>query len=165
MRRFFLAMGVVLFGILLAASFTGASRAQFGQPQQIPVDPAPLRIATAAGDRIFSIEIADTDRKREIGLMYRRFMEDDRGMLFIFPVTRRLGFWMKNTPMALDLVFAGEDGRIVAIRPGEPFSEAPISPPEPARFVLEVKAGIAKRNGLAVGDRLHHPEIDRIARN
>jgi uncharacterized membrane protein (UPF0127 family) len=153
----------VLTGLLSTAAATAAFAQNGGRPQQLPVDAQPLRAMTKAGERQFTIEVADDDREREIGLMHRRFMEDNRGMLFVFPTTRRLGFWMRNTPLPLDLIFIGEDGRIVAIRQGQPFSEAAISPPEPARFVLEVKAGIAERNGLAVGDRMRHPEIDRIA--
>jgi uncharacterized membrane protein (UPF0127 family) len=161
-RRRFLAMTAFAVGSVALASPL-AAQPMGGQAQEIPVDPAPLRIRTAGGEKSFSVEVADDDRERERGLMFRRFMEDNRGMLFVFSSTRRLGFWMKNTPMALDLVFIGEDGRVTAIRPGVPFSEAPISPPEPARFVLELKSGIARRNGIAVGDRIFHPEIDRVA--
>lgn len=153
----------VLAGLLASIAAAPSSAQNGGQPQRLPTDPEPLRIMTRQGERVFAIEVADDDREREIGLMHRRFMEDNRGMLFVFPTTRRLGFWMRNTPMALDLIFVGEDGRIVAIGQGQPFSDAPISPPEPARFVLEVKSGIAKRNGIAVGDRLEHPEIARVA--
>jgi len=155
----------VLAGLLASAAATTSLAQNGGQPQKLPADIEPLRILTGQGERRFSIEVADDDREREIGLMHRRFMEDNRGMLFVFPTTRRLGFWMRNTPMPLDLIFAAEDGRIVAILQGQPFSEAPISPPEPARFVLELKSGIAKRNGIAVGDRLDHPEIDRASGN
>jgi uncharacterized membrane protein (UPF0127 family) len=66
---------------------------------------------------------------------------------------------MKNTPMALDLVFVGEDGRIKAIKRGEPESEAIISPGQPVRFVLELKAGTAAKDGIKEGDLLRHPAI------
>ena len=124
---------------------------------------APLTIETAGGERRFSIEIADDDRERSAGLMFRTEMRDDHGMLFVFEQTRRLAFWMKNTPMPLDLVFIGADGRIVAILKGEPFSIAPIAPEAPARFVLELKAGTAEKTGIADGDRVRHPRIDRVA--
>ena len=86
-------------------------------------------------------------------------MADDHGMLFVFEESRDLTFWMKNTPMPLDLIFVGQDGRIRAIRQGEPQSEAIISPGEPVRFVLELKAGTAARDGIADGDLLRHPAI------
>jgi len=137
--------------------------AQEGQPMILPVDPAPLTVRTAGGERRFSIEVADDDRERSAGLMFRTEMGDDHGMLFVFEQTRRLAFWMKNTPMPLDLVFIGADGRVVDVLPGEPYSVAPISPEAPARFVLELKAGTAEKTGIAGGDLVRHPRIDRIA--
>ena len=62
---------------------------------------------------------------------------------------REVGFWMKDTPMALDLVFIGQDGVIKAVKQGEPLSEALITPGQPVRFVLELKAGIAAKNDIA----------------
>jgi uncharacterized membrane protein (UPF0127 family) len=66
---------------------------------------------------------------------------------------------MKNTPMALDLLFIAEEGRISDILPGEPLSTAAISPGEPVRFVLELKRGTAERYGIRQGDLLRHPAI------
>jgi uncharacterized membrane protein (UPF0127 family) len=138
--------------------------AQSGQPMLLPVDPAPLVVeGGSAGEARFSIEIADTDAERSAGLMFRRVMPDDRGMLFVFEQTRRVAFWMKNTPMPLDLIFIGEDGVVADILPGVPFSEASIAPQASVRFVLEVKAGIAQKAGIAAGTRMRHPVIDRIA--
>ena len=165
-RSFGLAALALAFAAVLSAftpSAGGLAFAQQGEPMILPVDPAPLTIETAGGERRFSIEIADDDRERSAGLMFRTEMRDDHGMLFVFEQTRRLAFWMKNTPMPLDLVFIGADGRIVAILKGEPFSIAPIAPEAPARFVLELKAGTAEKTGIADGDRVRHPRIDRVA--
>ena len=71
---------------------------------------------------------------------------------------------MKNTPMPLDLIFVGQDGRIRAIKKGEPLSEAIISPGEPVRFVLELKAGTAAKDGIADGNLLRHPAIGTARR-
>ncbi|QKD04081.1 DUF192 domain-containing protein [Mesorhizobium loti] len=125
----------------------------------LPVDPAPLVAVTKNGERSFSIEVADTENEREAGLMYREDMAANHGMLFVFEETRDVSFWMKNTPMPLDLIFVGQDGRIRAIKKGEPQSEAIISPGEPVRFVLELKAGTAAKDGIADGDLLRHPAI------
>ncbi|RWF39878.1 MAG: DUF192 domain-containing protein, partial [Mesorhizobium sp.] len=114
---------------------------------------------TKNGKRSFSIEVADTEAEREAGLMFREDMAANHGMLFVFDETRDVSFWMKNTPMALDLIFVGQDGRIRAIKQGEPQSEAIVSPGEPVRFVLELKAGTAARDGIADGDLLRHPAI------
>lgn len=134
-----------------------------GRPMMLPSDPTPLTAQTASGKQTFTIEIADNVREREAGLMFRQSMSDHHGMLFLFPVQRHLAFWMKNTPMPLDLVFIGSDGKVKAILPGTPFSTDSISPQEPVQFVLELKAGTAQKTGIGVGTRLHHPAIDRIA--
>ncbi|TPN29037.1 DUF192 domain-containing protein [Mesorhizobium sp. B2-3-3] len=130
-----------------------------GRAMILPVDPAPLIAVTKNGERSFSIEVADTDAEREAGLMFREDMAANHGMLFVFDETREVNFWMKNTPMPLDLIFVGQDGRIRAIKHGEPQSEAIVSPGEPVRFVLELKAGTAARDGIADGDLLRHPVI------
>jgi uncharacterized membrane protein (UPF0127 family) len=126
----------------------------------LPVDPEPLVIETDAGPKSFSIELADEISERTRGLMYRQTMPDDRGMLFVFEQQGEVGFWMKNTPMPLDLLFIGQDGVIRAILPGKPFSEDTITPGEPVRFVLEFKAGTAAANGIEPGDVAAHPAIN-----
>jgi uncharacterized protein len=130
---------------------------------RLPVDPAPLVVTTAAGQASFTIEIADDDEKRAAGLMFREEMADDHGMLFVFDRTRPVSFWMRNTPMALDLVFIDEDGVVRDILPGVPFSEASIGPRDPVRFVLEIRSGIAQKAGIAAGDRVSHPSIEAVA--
>lgn len=146
---------------LIAAAFMQPVRvdAAEGQPMILPVDPAPLVAVTSRGERPFTIEIADDSGKRQAGLMFRQEMADDHGMLFVFEATQPVGFWMRNTPMPLDLIFIGQDGRIKAIRQGEPLSEAVISPDEPVRFVLELKAGTAEKEGIEDGDQVRHPTI------
>jgi uncharacterized membrane protein (UPF0127 family) len=125
----------------------------------LPVDPTPLVAVTKGGEKSFSIEVADTSAEREAGLMFREAMADDHGMLFVFEQSREVDFWMKNTPMPLDLIFVGQDGKIRAIKQGEPQSEAIVSPGEPVRFVLELKAGTAAGEGIEAGDLLRHPTI------
>jgi uncharacterized membrane protein (UPF0127 family) len=131
------------------------------QAMVLPVDPVPLVARTAGGERRFSIEVADDQSERSAGLMFRQAMPDDHGMLFVFEATQPVGFWMKNTPMPLDLVFIGQDGIVRDVEHGEPFSEATISPDEPVRFVLELKAGTAERLGIAKGTDIVHPAIDQ----
>ena len=129
------------------------------EPMLLPVHPERLIIETAMGEKSFSIEVADEPEKRRRGLMFRRSMRDDHGMLFVFEESGRLGFWMQNTPMPLDLLFIGEDGQVRAIEQGEPFSTDSIAPPVMARFVLELNAGTALSSGIAVGDSVRHPVI------
>jgi hypothetical protein len=129
----------------------------------LPVDSVPLVVLTDAGEKSFTVEIADEPLERQQGLMFREEMDDDHGMLFVFGETQQVGFWMKDTPMALDLIFIGQDGRVRAVRRGEPLSLATISPEVPVRFVFEVKAGVAAAIGLKAGDRIRHPVIDNVA--
>ncbi|TGP26431.1 MULTISPECIES: DUF192 domain-containing protein [unclassified Mesorhizobium] len=162
--RNWLIAGALYAAIVLAAAF-GVLKPSWadGQAMMLPVDPTPLVAVTGSGKHSFSIEIADTSDEREAGLMFRKDMADDHGMLFVFETPGEVNFWMKNTPMPLDLVFVGQDGRIKAIKRGEPESEAIISPGQPVSFVLELKAGTAAREGLADGDVLRHPAIDKAA--
>jgi uncharacterized membrane protein (UPF0127 family) len=87
-------------------------------------------------------------------------MPDDHGMLFAFELSEPLAFWMKNTPMPLDLIFVSSRGEVRAVRHGKPFSTDIISPNEPVRFVLELKAGMAEKAGISDGVVMRHPVIE-----
>lgn len=130
-----------------------------GQAMVLPVDPAPLIAETGKGEAQFKVEIADDEAERSAGLMFRNYLPDDRGMLFVFPNQGPVGFWMKNTPLPLDLVFIDEDGVVQGIGNGEPFSEATITPGVPVRYVLELKRGTAARLGIAQGTEIRHPAM------
>jgi len=163
-KRNWLTAGVMcaVAAVIVAATaffYSGQPSAADGRAMILPVDPAPLIAVTKKGERSFSIEVADTEAEREAGLMFREDMAANHGMLFVFEQARDVDFWMKNTPMPLDLIFVGQDGRIRAIKQGEPQSEAILSPGEPVRFVLELKAGTAARDGITDGDLLRHPVI------
>jgi len=106
------------------------------------------------------VEIADTPAKREMGLQYRRELDDDQGMLFLFPAEEVLTFWMKNTPIPLDMIFIGSDMKIVGIvHDAVPFSLTTRSVGAPSRFVLEIKGGRVKRQGINVGDAVRFEGI------
>ena len=165
--KIFTSIRIGMLRIAFAAMLVGnvSATAAANTAMILPVDPAPLVAQTTAGDRRFTIEIADTLAERSNGLMFRETMADDHGMLFVFENTRPVGFWMRNAPMPLDLIFVAEDGKVAAVLPGEPFSEAVISPDVPVRFVLELKQGLSKRFGIEPGNALLHPAIDAIAGN
>lgn len=145
------------------AVFAAAQDRAADQPMILPVDATLLVATTDTGDHRFSIEIADDAVERSRGLMHRTDMPNNRGMLFVFEDTRPVSFWMKNTPMPLDLLFIGPDGRVAAIRQGVPFSEVSIAPGVPTRFVLELKEGTAAGAGITTGTQLRHPAIDAVA--
>ncbi len=118
----------------------------------------PLEIVTASGPHKFSVEVMRDDNQRARGLMYRRFMPEDRGMLFDFKREEPVSMWMKNTYLSLDMVFIDRTGRVVNVAENtEPLSERIIPSGAPTFAVLELNAGTARRIGLKVGDRLRHP--------
>jgi uncharacterized membrane protein (UPF0127 family) len=146
--------------VVIAATLLLVSVCDGQTPMILPTDPTPLVVDGTNGQHLFSIEIANTPEEQEQGLMFRRDMPDDHGMLFAFDHSEPLAFWMKNTPMPLDLVFIGKRGDVKAVRHGKPFSTDVISPNEPVRFVLELKAGIAEKAGIADGTVVRHPVIE-----
>lgn len=118
-------------------------------------------IATRQGREItFEVEIADTPAKRELGLQYRRELAADRGMIFLFPHEAEQTFWMKNTPIPLDMIFINSDHRIVGIaEQAVPFSLDPRSVGRASQFVLEVNGGLSKRYGIQAGDSVRFQGI------
>ena len=113
-----------------------------------------VAIATKDGKEVvFQVEIADTPLKREMGLQYRRELGDDKGMIFLFPSESLQSFWMKNTPIPLDMIFIGRDRKIVGIaEQTAPFSLEPRSVGAPSQYVLEINGGLSKRHGFKAGD-------------
>jgi len=102
-----------------------------------------------------SVEIARTPARRELGLMYRDSLGENSGMIFLFPDQKPLKFWMRNTRIPLDMIFADHNGRVVGIvENAEPYSEAPVGPDTPSQFVLEVNGGFAARHSITPGSRL-----------
>ena len=96
--------------------------------------------------------------QRERGLMFRRFLPQDRGMLFDFGTERPVMMWMKNTYLPLDMIFISRAGKVSGTRQNtEPLSEKIIPSGAPAYGVLEVNAGTAARIGLRIGDDVRHP--------
>jgi hypothetical protein len=115
--------------------------------------PASLKIETKTGPVLLNVEVADTETQREQGLMFRRSISANQGMIFLFDSEHEITMWMKNTYIPLDMVFIGSDWRIRHIAyDAEPFSTDVISSMRPASRVLEIGAGQAKKLGLAVGD-------------
>jgi hypothetical protein len=99
-----------------------------------------------------TIEIADTPEARIRGLMERWSLPDLHGMLFIFDSPEVQGFWMHNTPLSLDMIFVDENRRVLNIAESTtPMSKQTYASRGPAKYVVEVKAGFAKRHGIAEG--------------
>lgn len=119
---------------------------------------SPLVIDTAGGAKQFQVEIADTGDTRRQGLMFRRELAKDTGMLFNFRRDEVISMWMKNTLIPLDMVFIDRQGRIVRVHARAiPGSLAGITSAKPARAVLELAGGSAARHGIKAGDLVRHP--------
>jgi uncharacterized membrane protein (UPF0127 family) len=108
-----------------------------------------------------NVELARTPGQREFGLMYRAHLDEDAGMLFIFPTVDQLKFWMKHTEIPLDMIFADPAGVIVGIvANATPYSEKPVGPDALALYVLEVNGGFCARHGVRAGDKLNFVGFD-----
>ncbi len=118
--------------------------------QQLPIT-AEIKI----GGKVLRLEVAETPQEQATGLMYRGDLPDDRGMIFPMRPPRPAQFWMKNVPVALDMVFLYED-KIIAIVPQAPPCKTPDCPvygtQDLVDHVLELRSGRAKELGLKVGD-------------
>jgi hypothetical protein len=155
--------GNCLWILACAAALAAAPvRAQYVEPLSA-FPQSSLSIRTAAGKLInFKIWTADTPRREEQGLMFVHEMDEHAGMLFLFPQSKRVTMWMKNTYISLDLLFMNRLGKIdyIAAR-ATPLSEDIIGPPDPEFAVLELNGGAATRLGIKVGDFVLHPSFQR----
>jgi uncharacterized membrane protein (UPF0127 family) len=149
--------------VILAACAGPASSGAPSVPQtcdgfKVPGNPPlhDLTIDTQKGPVALKIELADTEPLRELGLMCRPSIADDRGMLFDFNPPRPVTFWMHNTLISLDMVFIAPNGRILSIAHDVTPMSDDITPSNGViRGVLELGAGRAAALGLAPGDRVH----------
>ncbi|PPD45358.1 MAG: hypothetical protein CTY15_04605 [Methylocystis sp.] len=121
-----------------------------------------LQFVTTTGPHDFVVELADTPDERAKGLMYRRAMPADHGMLFDFHQVMPVMMWMKNTYIPLDMVFVSREGYVTSVATdARPMSEEIISSGQPAYAVIELNAGVARKIGLAPGDEVRHPAFKR----
>ena len=140
-------------GAIALAPHTSAAQTATaeGAPQVLPSET--LRVETARGAVKFRIMVAKTEPQRELGLMFRREMAPDQGMIFDFFTPQPVAFWMHNTILPLDIIFIDKTGRIINIAANaKPFDDTPLPSDGPARAVLEINAGMAAKLGIRPGD-------------
>jgi uncharacterized membrane protein (UPF0127 family) len=102
-----------------------------------------------------AVEVANTEAQRELGLMYRKHLDDNAGMIFVFPDATHRNFWMHNTPISLDMIFADSAGVVTGIvANAEPFSDKLLGVEGNSEYVLEVNAGFCAKNKIKPGDKL-----------
>ncbi len=104
----------------------------------------------------YSVEIAKTKDAREKGLMFRKILPSNKGMLFIFPKSQIINIWMKNTLIPLDIVYISEDKNIIhIIKHALPKKETIYAPKSYAKYVLEINAGEVNKNNIKIGDKVY----------
>ncbi len=140
--------------ILLALVFGGAAHAGCA--------PDTVELRGPAGVQRFSVEIADSEAERSKGLMFRDHMPASAGMLFVYDQPKHAYFWMKDTLLPLDMVFADSTGLVTAVHSNAvPLDETPIDGGDGVAVVLEINGGLAARMGIAPGSVLRSAALNQ----
>ena len=142
----------LIFGVLAGLSCSSAYAA---------CAPDVVDIRGPFGQARFTVELADTGAERAQGLMFRESLPSSAGMLFVYESPQRASFWMKNTLIPLDMIFADSSGRITRVHSNAiPQDLTPIDGGEGVATVLEINGGLAEKLGIAPGAELRHPAVD-----
>lgn len=144
------ALSAVLSAAMAVAALTAAGPAA---AQQIPQTGLPV-VELGAGMHLIHAEVARTDEQRAIGLMARKEMAQNAGMIFVFEQPSQQCFWMRNTLIPLSAAFVGDDGTIVNIVEMQPLSDVSHCSTKPVRYVLEMNKGWFDKRGLKAGAKL-----------
>jgi uncharacterized membrane protein (UPF0127 family) len=110
------------------------------------------------GGKAVMVEVVATNSDRQLGLMHRRELPKEQGMLFLYPRERWMSFWMKNTLIPLSIAFLKEDGTIAEIHDMEPLNETPVLSGTVAKYALEMNKGWFAKQGIKPGDKVEIPE-------
>jgi hypothetical protein len=115
----------------------------------------PLTVRSKKGVHHFIVEVAATPEQQERGLMFRKSLANDRGMIFPYDPPQEVAFWMKHTLIPLDIIYIRSDGTIARIVNAEPMDITPLPSGEPVIAVLEIGGGRAKDLGIHEGDMVN----------
>lgn len=149
-----LASALFAVGLLAACSSPQPVADNSAQVQAAP-DRLPVVIRSAKGTHRFDVEVAATPQEQEKGLMFRKALDADGGMLFPMDPPRTASFWMKDTLIPLDMLFVHTDGTIAFLKSeAQPYAREPVSAGVPVAAVLELRGGRAAELGIAEGDRV-----------
>jgi len=145
--RFLVMLRCVVVVLLLAFAASACA-----QPSHLSTVEGRFRSSSGDESPPFRLEVCSNDGERAMGLMYRRSLAKDAGMIFVFPEERENSFWMKNTYISLDMVFVGRDMKVVGVlHDVPPLNELPRSVSKPSMYVVEFAAGTMKRLGIGEG--------------
>lgn len=155
----FLTFRTALSALAIAASAVfapGIGHAQDGSPQMDL-----QRVKLQAGMHLIDTQVALTPAQRQIGLMFRKEMPQQEGMIFVFEEPNQQCFWMKNTILPLTAAFVADDGTIVNLADMKPQTTDSHCSDKPVRFVLEMNQGWFAKKGIKAGMRLSGPPFTR----
>ena len=127
------------------------------QAAAVEVSEIERKVAMDIGGQTFILEVAATDADRQRGLMHRKSMAADRGMIFIFPEEARRSFWMRNTLIPLDIIYVDAFGKVVHVAQMKPLDETGTPSGWPAKYAIELNEGTAKRLNVVPGNMLRIP--------
>lgn len=145
--------------IVFGLAFAGPVQAQ--EQGRCRPDSLELQSTTGALAR-FTVEIADDAAERSTGLMRRESMPMAAGMLFVYPRPDNVSFWMENTLIPLDMIFADATGTVLRVHENaRPLDRTPIPGGANIQYVLEINGGLARRMGITEGSVIRHPAIDQ----
>jgi hypothetical protein len=144
---------LVIAGLMLALCAVGSAHAA--------CTPGSLDLRWPGGQAHFTVEVAADQAAREKGLMFRDHMASSAGMIFVYQAPTHARFWMKNTLIPLDMIFADETGRVTVVHSDAvPQDLTPIDGGEGVMYVIEINGGLAKRIGIAAGAEMRFDLID-----
>lgn len=148
---------IIIFTFLLLFFFLNLSENKFTSPGTDINDASKTKISV--GNKYLLVDIVDEDQERWRGLSGREKLGENEGMLFIFPNSENLSFWMKNMNFSLDIIWIDENLKIIGITENVSPDTFPatFSPPSPSKYVLEVNAGWSYENKIRTGDFLILP--------
>jgi uncharacterized membrane protein (UPF0127 family) len=157
-------LGTVAACVILSAAMALAGCGCKRDPAVLPPAAAATTGATGKplavvklGNQPFNLEVAASDADRRLGLMYRKSMPADAGMVFVFAREEPLQFWMRNTQIPLDIVYLDAGGKVVSVKPLAPYDESGVPSDGPSKYAIELNQGTAARVGIKAGDVIALP--------
>jgi uncharacterized protein len=161
-KPLYLVSGVILLAVILYLIIKPFSKNESIDPEYMFKKDGELTFTDSLNNpkTKIDIQIANSDFDRELGLMYRKQMDENRGMLFIFPLEERQSFWMRNTFISLDMIFVNSAKKIVTIhRNTQTLSDQSYPSAAPAQYVIEVNSGYCSRHNINEGDKINFIEL------
>jgi uncharacterized protein len=144
-------VSVSMLGLLLLVGCQPAAPAQSSLPT----------VTMKLGSKTYTLEVAADPESRARGLMRRDSMPADHGMIFVFPKAEKLGFWMKNTRIPLDIIYIDASAKIDSVKQMKPYDTSSVYAEGDVKYAIELNQGQAAEAGIAAGQAVEIPEVAR----